>query len=129
MYMYLCTLAAHPRRSPSPLTLAAHPHPHPRPHPRPHPGIDIAGYIYSPCNSIVITTFNTLWRKIALALAEWENYRLAETHKEQLTYKLFIFQCINCYFSLLYIAFLKPYGITLFGVQMARCPIRAYGED
>ena len=45
---------------------------------------------------------------------------MASTEQQRcaLTYKLFIFQCINCYFSLLYIAFLKPYGISLFGVQM-----------
>ena len=42
-------------------------------------------------------------------------------YRLHLTYKLFAFQCLNCYFSLLYIAFLKPFGIQLFGIQMRAC--------
>ena len=44
--------------------------------------------------------------------------------RENLTYKLFIFQCINCYFMLFYTAFLHPFGIQLFGIDMGRCEIR-----
>ena len=40
---------------------------------------------------------------------------------EMLTYKLFVFQCINSYFSLFFIAFLKPFGVQLFGIDVGRC--------
>ena len=53
-----------------------------------------------------------------------ENYRLNERMRENLTYKLFIFQCINCYFMLAYTAFGHPFGVRLFGIDMGKCEVR-----
>ena len=83
-----------------------------------------AGTVYSLCNAAMITGFNVGWRHFALFLCTWENYRLQPRYREMLTYKLFIFQCINCYFTLLYTAFFKPFGVRLFGVDMGRCEVR-----
>ena len=74
-------------------------------------GTNYAPTIYSLSNSCMITVFNMYWRKFALWLCTWENYRLTPRYRKMLTYKLFIFQCINCYFNLAYTAFLKPFGI------------------
>ena len=49
--------------------------------------------VSSLANSVMITTFNMAWRAIAIKLSAWENYRLTMRMRENLTYKLFIFQC------------------------------------
>ena len=84
---------------------------------------DVSSTLVSLANACVIGTFNVAWRKIALALAAWENYHLHKGYMEHLTYKLFLFQCINCYFSLFFLAFLKPYGVRLFGVDTGKCDV------
>jgi len=77
--------------------------------------------IYSVANALMIMIFNTLWRTIALWLTTLENYRLEFNFGTHLTIKLFTFQCINCYFQPIYICFLKPFGIRLFGIELHRC--------
>ena len=62
-------------------------------------------------NAIVISVFNTYWRKVALLLTTWENYRLEKDFRDQLVLRMFGFQFINCYFSLFYVAFAKRYGV------------------
>ena len=84
-------------------------------------GSDYSSIIVSIANSTLITTFNMTWRSIAIRLSMWENYRLNERMRENLTYKLFIFQCINCYFMLAYTAFGHPFGVRLFGIDMGKC--------
>ena len=79
------------------------------------------GLIYSVANALMIIVFNTLWRTIALWLTTLENYRLEFNFGTHLTIKLFTFQCINCYFQPIYICFLKPFGIRLFGIELHRC--------
>ena len=76
--------------------------------------------------TVVIMAFNVFWRTTALGLNRRENYRLERDHRRGLVYKLFIFQFINCYFSLFYIAFIKPYGVAgmIIGISDA-CPIDA----
>lgn len=86
--------------------------------------------VASVMSAVVIAVFNSAWRKIALHLSAWENYRLEPEYREKLTTKLFVFQCINCYFSMIYIAFLKPYGITVLGVALEPCPrVARYADD
>ena len=92
-------------------------------------GVDISPYAFPLANSVMILVFNTCWRQIALLLSYWENDRLEERYRAKLTYKLFVFQCINCYFSLFYIAFLKPFGIQLFGIELKKCHVRPSGTD
>ena len=88
-------------------------------------GSDISSTIASVSNALMITFFNVAWREIAILLSEWENYRLTMVMREQLTYKLFVFQCINCYFMISFAAFFHPTGAQLFGVDVGRCNVRA----
>ena len=83
----------------------------------------LSHYIFSGTNAVLIVCFNAAWRHMALALCSWENHHLEPHYRERLTYLLFGFQCINSYFSLWYIAFLKPFGIRIFGIEMAACDI------
>ena len=88
--------------------------------------LDAGKYLSSIINTVVIMAFNVFWRTTALGLNRRENYRLERDHRRGLVYKLFIFQFINCYFSLFYIAFIKPYGVAgmIIGISDA-CPIDA----
>lgn len=69
----------------------------------------IGPYLAGTLNAVAITFLNSLFRTLALGLNEWENHRRASSFTQALVYKMFIFQFINCYFSLFYIAFVKPY--------------------
>ena len=62
-------------------------------------------------NAVVISCFNIYWRKVALSLTTWENYRLERDFRRTLVIRMFSFQFVNCYFSLFYIAFIKRYGV------------------
>ena len=65
----------------------------------------------SAINALVISLFNTYWRKIALFLTTWENFRLERDFRAALIWRMFFFQFLNCYFSLFYIAFVKRAGV------------------
>lgn len=71
--------------------------------------LSIGPYLAGTLNAVAITVLNSLFRSLALGLNEWENHRRASSFTQALVYKMFIFQFINCYFSLFYIAFVKPY--------------------
>ena len=72
---------------------------------------DYGSYMASLINAVVIMLFNMSWRKIALALTSWENYRLEKDFRASLIYRMFSFQFLNCYFSIFYVAFIKRYGV------------------
>ena len=71
-------------------------------------------------NAIVIIFLNQVWIRVALLLNNWgkyhcyfsylyrlENHRTRTEYNDHLTYKIFMFQFINSYTSLYYIAFFK----------------------
>lgn len=60
-------------------------------------------------NAIQIKIFNYVYTYIAVSLNRWENYEFPSEYDEKLTIKLFLFQFINGYISLFYIAFAKRY--------------------
>ncbi|KAJ1623746.1 calcium-activated chloride channel-domain-containing protein [Pavlovales sp. CCMP2436] len=81
----------------------------------------IGPYLAGALNAVAITALNTLFRNAALQLNEWENHRRSSSFTAALVYKMFIFQFINCYFSLFYIAFVKPYGVSLLFLEPQEC--------
>jgi hypothetical protein len=60
----------------------------------------IGPYLAGALNALAISVLNTAFRTVALHLNEWENHRRASSFTAALVYKMFIFQSINCYFSL-----------------------------
>jgi len=58
-------------------------------------------------NAIVIVIFNQIYRRIAIRMNEWENHRTASDYQDSLLIKIFLFQFVNSYTSLYYIAFFK----------------------
>ncbi|XP_048849195.1 anoctamin-10 [Brienomyrus brachyistius] len=55
--------------------------------------------------AVVIEIMNRLYRYAAEFLTDWENHRLESTYQNHLTLKVLVFNFLNCFASLFYIAF------------------------
>jgi len=71
-------------------------------------------------NAITIMVFNMIYRKVAIYLTKWENHRTEENFENSFIVKNFMFQFVNSYISLFYIAFVKG-RFNLFGVDKEEC--------
>ena len=58
-------------------------------------------------NLVFINLLKFLYEKLALWLTNWENPRTNTDYKDSFTYKMYIFQFVNNYSSIFYIAFFK----------------------
>ena len=58
-------------------------------------------------NLLVIVVFGGIYEEVANALNTWENHRTEQEFENALIVKIFVFQFINNYFVLFYIAFLQ----------------------
>jgi len=58
-------------------------------------------------NLIFIVTLNKVYEYVALWLVTFERPRTQSEYEQSFTFKMFFFQCINFYSSLIYIAFFK----------------------
>ncbi|XP_055863941.1 anoctamin-7-like isoform X3 [Biomphalaria glabrata] len=58
-------------------------------------------------NLIIIMTLGKVYEKLALKLTQWEMHRTQTEFEDQLTFKVFIFQFVNFYSSIIYVAFFK----------------------
>lgn len=61
----------------------------------------VPGIIYA----VVIEAMNRLYRYAAEFLTEWENHRLESSYQNHLILKVLVFNFLNCFASLFYIAF------------------------
>ena len=50
---------------------------------------------------------------LAQKLTAWENHRTETEHEHSLTFKLFLFQCVNYYSAIVYIAIFKGSSLPL----------------
>jgi hypothetical protein len=66
-------------------------------------------------NAVVIGILNVLYGYLARGLNDWENHRTQTDYDDQLIAKTFLFQFINSYISLFYIAYFKS-NAELFGL-------------
>jgi hypothetical protein len=58
-------------------------------------------------NAVQIIVMNKVYTLVAKKLTDWENYETESMYNDSLATKLFLFQFVNSYNSLFYIAFLK----------------------
>ncbi|XP_060064106.1 anoctamin-7-like [Ylistrum balloti] len=58
-------------------------------------------------NLILIMALGKVYEKLALKLTQWEMHRTQTEFEDQLIFKVFIFQFVNFYSSIIYIAFFK----------------------
>jgi hypothetical protein len=70
-------------------------------------------------NAIMIIVTNLIWNRVAVWLTEFENHRTITEFEDSLIWKIFIFQFVNTYTSLYYIAFFKK-ETTFWGKQDAQ---------
>jgi hypothetical protein len=75
-------------------------------------GTVIGGFVIG-CS---ISIGNIAFKLVAVRVNEWENYRTADAAEWHLVLKVFVFQAVNSYSSLFYVAFLKE-SFSLFGVH------------
>lgn len=83
-------------------------------------------YITSVINAIQIQVMNYLYTHMATWLTNKENHRTATAYDNSLIIKLAIFQCLNSYFGLIYIAAIKN-NITIQG-ERQYCKLNGDGE-
>lgn len=69
-------------------------------------GIVVSSIIFA----ILIQLFNPLYMRLAVRLNDKENHRTDTEYEDALISKMFIFQFINSYSPLFYIAFFKPFS-------------------
>lgn len=60
-------------------------------------------------NAVQIKIMNFIYKYVAKKLTDWENHEVDTSYNSSLASKLFLFQFVNSYNSLFYIAFLKNY--------------------
>jgi len=64
---------------------------------------------------VSIIILNVIYQKLAVKLVDWENHRTQTEYANALITKTFLFQFINSYFTLFYIAFFKSkYPLCIF---------------
>ena len=68
-----------------------------------------ASAIPSVLNSIQVIIFNNLYRGVAIACTDNENYQTQTKYEDSLILKTFIFQFFNTFNSIFIIAYVKPY--------------------
>ncbi len=76
-------------------------------------GMQLGSTITAIINAVQIQVLNALYNSVAIALTDYENHRTNTAYEDSLIGKTFIFQFVNSFASLFYIAFVKPYIPTL----------------
>eukprot|EP01043_Picozoa_sp_COSAG02_P023781 COSAG02_NODE_1279_length_13487_cov_7.611696_12_plen_1124_part_00 len=61
-------------------------------------------------NLVIIVLGGLIYEAIARILTDWENHRTPTEWEDSIIFKNFLFQFINNYFVLFYIAFIRPFG-------------------
>lgn len=71
--------------------------------------IQLGSIITSLLNAVNIQVFNFVYGAAAIYLTDFENHRKNTEYEDSLVVKTFLFQFVNSYISLYYIAFVKPF--------------------
>lgn len=71
--------------------------------------VQLGSIITSLLNAVNIQFFNYVYGVVAVLLTDFENHRKNTEYEDSLVVKTFLFQFINSYVSLFYIAFVKPF--------------------
>lgn len=72
-------------------------------------GTQMGGIIVSLVNAVQIQVLNMLYGTVAIALNNFENHRTNTEYEDALIAKTFIFQFVNSFSPMFYIAFVKPF--------------------
>eukprot|EP00607_Mallomonas_marina_P000509 CAMPEP_0182439720 /NCGR_PEP_ID=MMETSP1167-20130531/86605_1 /TAXON_ID=2988 /ORGANISM="Mallomonas Sp, Strain CCMP3275" /LENGTH=796 /DNA_ID=CAMNT_0024633477 /DNA_START=52 /DNA_END=2440 /DNA_ORIENTATION=+ len=72
-------------------------------------GLDIGSILASLVNALVIQVLNFGYQYVAIYLNDYENHRTDTKYEDYLIAKVFCFQMINCYASIFFTAYIKPF--------------------
>jgi len=72
-------------------------------------GVNFAPIIVSIANTVAIMVCNMLYRGTAAKLNDYENHRTDTAYEDNLIAKIFVFQLINSFAALTYVAFIKSF--------------------
>jgi hypothetical protein len=72
-------------------------------------GLQLGSIFASLLNALQISVLNGIYGDIAIRLTDYENHRTDTKYEDSLIAKTFLFQFVNSYASLFYIAFIKPF--------------------
>ncbi len=72
-------------------------------------GMALGSTITALINAVQIQVLNAIYGSVAIFLNDYENHRTDTEYEDALIAKTFIFQFVNSFSSLFYIAFVKPY--------------------
>ena len=73
-----------------------------------------------------IKIFNLIYYYIAKKLNDWENHSTINNKNNDLAFKLILFDFMNSYSSLFYIAFIKPYNEYLHNNCLKEIEVQIY---
>ena len=68
----------------------------------------VANFLASTLNGVMITVFHVIYKKLAIGLTNLENHRTESKYESNLIIKLYLFQFVNNYSSLIYTGFVEP---------------------
>ena len=63
-------------------------------------------------NTLLIVIFGKIYETIAVAMNDWENHRTKTDYEDNLILKNFVFQFVNNYFVLFYIAYMRQVDLS-----------------
>jgi len=72
-------------------------------------GTQLGGIIAAIANAIQIQVMNIIYGGVAIKLTNYENHRTDTAYEDSLIGKTFVFQFVNSFAALFYIAFVKPF--------------------
>jgi hypothetical protein len=73
-------------------------------------------------NTILIVVFGNIYKGIAIGMNDWENHRTQTEYDDNLILKNFVFQFVNNYFVLFYIAYMRQVPLDSVGLDIdAEC--------
>lgn len=70
----------------------------------------MATIIPSIINAIQIVIFNIIYSSLAYILTNYENHKTQTSYEQSLILKTFVFQFVNSFNAIIYIAFIKWYN-------------------
>merc|ERR1711871_45209 len=84
-------------------------------------GASLGGLLVSFFCAASIIVCDAVYNKIGMALLEAENHRTQTEYDDARVQKVFLFRFINAFVSLAYVAFAKPFGVQIFGLEPQYC--------
>jgi hypothetical protein len=69
-------------------------------------------YSSAAANTMLIVIFGNIYEKVAVSLNKWENHRTKTEYEDNLILKNFVFQFVNNYFVLFYIAYMRQVDLS-----------------